>query len=696
MSLMTGVTLNDGGLLSPETRWANVWILTAVLSAFFWVLELRHHYYFLQDDNRVAFLGALAHNWRALTEGGLALFNFHQFLGLPFMAPGQSATLYPPSYMAVGLSKLVFGHIFAAVDIYIILHLLAGGAAMFYFLDKAGTGRRAAFLGGLAWPLNGFAVYMSANWFFVCPLVAYFPLMLALASRTLQNAGSAFALAAARLGLFYTGYPQYFVHAALLEILYIASIPLFGGKKPDKAALRKYMASHILTGALALPLLLPMWHLVRISADRSGPLPYFEFASEPNNLLLWLQGLVWPVRAEWMYHDGFFARLFRPEALRGLLLPCYATVGWVMVFFAVWLLATRRFREWSAQGKAAAVLFVVALAWSFGLFNRLLYLVPVMNRFRVNFKLVLFVNFALTALGAAGYAAFELKRVHRTALFAVSLALSIAGFAFIYLMLPPRDFTGFTEIPPLTPPISGPDISGRIVAVTPCRTDVTRGMVITRRDDLRLAAFDYATLWGYHCFAGYQVLVPRLNAEMTFGLNDSAVLPLDIREFTTVLPYLRGWGVRRYIIKNSSLPFYEKFLAASGIRREQGDSEYAIFNDSLARPMVYPAGAGGSVELYHSFSVNGVSISKKSGPPVAAVVNALYNPFFKAVVNGKTAQIAPTANGQIMIELPPGQADARVYYRDPWFELGLVLSGLTVAVCIVIPLIRRRNRAAAA
>lgn len=687
---MTDIESTNAFLKDGDKGWANAWVLTALVAVFFWVLELRHNYYFLQDDNRVYYIGALAHNWRAVREGGLALFNFHQFLGVPFLAIGQTATLYPPAYIAAGLSELFFGHIFAALDIYVILHLVAAGPAMFYFLQKTGVGRRAAFLGGLAWALNGFAVYMSANWMIVCQAGAYFPLMLAFSLLVLDDGGGGrevYFLAAARLGLFYTGYPQYFIQCVFFELAYVLSVWFFGGEKPERPALLRYLLSYALTAALSLPLLLPMWYLAQISADRGAPLPYAEFSSDPNNLLLWLQGLALPVPALWMLKN-WIPRFLCPCASRELLLPCYAAVGWVMAFFAGWLVAARRFFTAVPRQKAAAIVLVVALAWSLGLFNRLLYIMPVLNRFRTNFKLVLFVNFALITLGATGYRAYEERSARKAYFFPAALILSLGWFAFLYMALPVRTFTHFTETLPLHAPLAGPDTSGRIVALTPRKSDVTDGVIITRRDDLRLVAFNYATLWGYDGFAGYQALVPRRNSKMTFALNDASIVPLNTNEFSMLLPYFRCWGVRRYIMQTAARPFYEKTFADSGIKFESGDAAYAVFVDPGARPPVYFAATGEVLE--YKFSVNGVGISK-DGPASTVVINALYNPFFDAAINGAPARIVPTKDGQISLSLPPGHADAKIYYRDPWFEIGLVVSGLALLCLAGFALSRRHT-----
>ena len=66
----------------------------------------------------------LVHTFDSLLGGELAQYNFHQFLGYPFLAAGQTGVLYPLNYLAVFLSRMLLGHSFLAVDLLVVMHLL--------------------------------------------------------------------------------------------------------------------------------------------------------------------------------------------------------------------------------------------------------------------------------------------------------------------------------------------------------------------------------------------------------------------------------------------------------------------------------------------------------------------------------------------------------------------------------------------
>src|SRR5659263_672398 len=76
--------------------------LVFTLLLFFVIIEIRHPYMFLQDDNRDLGLPNFVHAYRSLMNGEIALFNFHQYLGTPFMG---SITL---SLVIIAIVNLIF------------------------------------------------------------------------------------------------------------------------------------------------------------------------------------------------------------------------------------------------------------------------------------------------------------------------------------------------------------------------------------------------------------------------------------------------------------------------------------------------------------------------------------------------------------------------------------------------------------
>ena len=158
-----------------ETRAFLPWLAAGVAAFFLTVIELVHPLFFLQDDNLGHYLPAAAHNLRALGEGGLALFNFHQFCGIPALSSGLDAVLYPPLYICAAISWVFSGGIYWTIDLLVILHLCFAAAGTVLFLKELGAEDAGAFFGGVTWPLCGFAAGLSAVWWFTAAAAAFLP-----------------------------------------------------------------------------------------------------------------------------------------------------------------------------------------------------------------------------------------------------------------------------------------------------------------------------------------------------------------------------------------------------------------------------------------------------------------------------------------------------------------------------------------
>jgi hypothetical protein len=89
----------------------------------------------------------------ALREGEVPLWNPHQLCGMPFLANGQSAVLYPPNVL---FWLLPVGYAFGVGAV---LHLMAAGLFTYGFGRRAlGLSRSGACLAGVAYQLSGFLV----------------------------------------------------------------------------------------------------------------------------------------------------------------------------------------------------------------------------------------------------------------------------------------------------------------------------------------------------------------------------------------------------------------------------------------------------------------------------------------------------------------------------------------------------------
>ncbi len=715
-------------------RWAAPLLLAAAVLAALVALEAKTPFYFLQDDNRAQNLPFFVHAYEALAQGRIALFNFHQYLGTPFLATGQASVLYPPMYLSLALSQLFLGHLQGGVDVLVVLHLLLAALGMYWVARLLGLSEEPAFLAGLSWPLCSFVMYVGNSWVPYTAFAAWFPFMLAGALLLLRRPGPAplALLVAARTLLFLDGHPQNFLYATIFEVLVVGLATLadagvlaarrgirFPGVAPAAAGVQaasrvprflpRYLLSFVLTFAASAPLLFPMLAQTAASAGRSDALPLNVYLSGIAKAAELLRGFADP------YGDGLSLNNGRYYSFIGRPLVLLAAFGVAAV--GLFLLA----RTWRrpdgmvlAAGDAAnrtlrRVLLVAgptaALAWFWATdteFLTFLYGVPILNRFRWPFKLTIFLSFFLILLGAMGLqvlknrllpeapagGAFVSARRHRERTVAAAIVLvgaivlQYGDLARLYLAYPLKTMKIQTEAVPLTEPYAATIGQERVVAMG-FRADIG--------DTGKTIAYDYASLFGLYYFAGYDPLVSKANSEATMGLNYDAVLCRGLGP-TAQIPNtqrLRAYGVRWYVAP-AGTP--DKDLAE--MVPVASDGMRTLYRDDRAAPMAFAEeGARASADgVALEIGVNGLTVRTDRAEASRIVVAFLRNPAFSISVDGRTAAFAADAYDRVAFDVPAGAHVVRIAYRDAPFELGLAVAGAAALATLGAWLLSRRLR----
>ena len=693
--------------LAPQRRGEVAWAaaLLGVLAAFLVVFERRQPYYFLQDDNRTAQLGLLADWLRGLHSGELPLYNFHQYLGMPTFAVGPVAVFYPPLYLAALLSEGLFGHLDGAIDIAVAMHLAVGLLGMHRLLRALGLGTAAAAFGALTWPLCSMVVFAASSWWHITGIVAFFPWLLLLGLRTVgalprrSLAANVIALVGVRTLLVYVGHVQLFVYSCLFEILAVTIAVAVradgGGLRGRLRALVPYLLSLYLTAALALPFVLPLWHATAQSAERAAALPYSEFHDGSYDLVSWLAGAVDP------YHwgGGYYAAPIWLSFARAL--PYLSFTGHLtLVLLAVspWLL--RRHGTARLPLRVLVVPLLVAFVWMTGSLDRALYLVPLLNRFRLQFKLELFVAFfslvvAAISLDAALRWLGELFSPRRAAMgAAAALALHFASLEVLYGSFPTRPFNyrRMTERPPLVEPLAGRLRDGRVVSL---------GYLTADPHAAAQLGFDYASLFGLFQYAGYGNLLSADHARHVRGQEDphgerpraDGVYKLP----TVPFDELRRWGVAWYVLgRNAEEPaetrHYQALLAAHGATVVAADARRIVFHDAGAQPLLYLAEPRSALAAALPLEplepkLGGRSLRVCFAPvarPRQLVAGFLAVPGFRATDGrGHALRLDRDGDGRIVVDVPAGTTEVTLIHD----ELALAAGARAGALLAALPLL---------
>ena len=679
-------------------------LLAALLLIGVLLIELKHPYFFLQDDNRDGVLPNLVHTFDSLLGGELAQYNFHQFLGYPFLAAGQTGVLYPLNYLAVFLSRMLLGHSFLAVDLLVVMHLLIGALGFYALIRSFKLDGRVAVLAGLSWSFSSFIFFGSDSWVVISAIAAWFPWMIFLSLRHYRNPGWQGLLLSLlpRLALFYVGYIQYFICGVIFEFITLLLYALTDRERPGRglailSILKGYVASYLLVLIFSLPLLLPMARLTAVSAGRDAKLAFEVFASQSFPIGQLLLGLFFPFLTA---GEGTYASF---RNLLNLSHIGYVPLGALLVWFALKSMDSwgRRslFRFKSFEGRKVALTpfvlpMAIALLWSSSVaFNGLLYLLPIINRFRWPFKMAVFLDFYLILLAAVVLAELveriSWKKKAKELLLLGLVGVQLVNFLFLYIVMPYRDFgEHHGDSIPLEEPLREELAGGRIVSVGFRIWEPSVGNSRSYKTAPTLG-FNYATLWSLEQFAGYEPFIGKDNVRATLGLNFTAIYPSS-----RPLPveYLRQAGVCWYLLPPELEGEYGGLIESYGMVKRFEDGDRVVFFDPGAEALVSFVGKPGGVESYW-LTTNSIRVGTDLEEPGVLVLNYLYHANFRATVDGEPVRLVADEGIGMRVEVPAGEHRVVVEYVDPDFRFGLIVS-LTGALGLggVLILLRVRRR----
>ncbi|HOG46282.1 MAG TPA: YfhO family protein [Anaerolineae bacterium] len=388
--------------------------LGAVLAALYWPAASLQGIFYEGDILRLNY-PARAIYAAALRSGRIPLWTPNALNGYPILAEGQTGAYSPLNLLLYRWLPLP-----AALNYSALLSFWIAGAGLFMYARALGLRRGAAFLAGCTFMLGGFLPAHLGHMNMVAA-VAWLPWLLWGIERATQAPSRrAWALPAAFFGLMgLAGHPQ----VLLLSAIPAAAQALLGplGSRQPRPGLRRHLGqlalcSGALTvgGVLAAAQLLPTYQLTALS-QRGQALSYEFFTS-------------------FSLPPGDLVRLLRPFA--GNPYPavsceavCY--VGLLPLVLAASALPLCRSRAAAFWVAIAGLGLLLAL----GFFNpayRLLWQVPLVNKFRVPARYLLWVDLGaavLAAQAADALATLARPAVARGRLLAPGAGLSLAGLA---------------------------------------------------------------------------------------------------------------------------------------------------------------------------------------------------------------------------------------------------------------------------
>ena len=89
------------------------------------------------------------------------------------------------------------------------------------------------------------------------------------------------------------------------------------------------------------------------------------------------------------------------------------------------------------------------------------------------------------------------------------------------------------------------------------------------------------------------------------------------------------------------------------------------------------------------YAGNSIFVDASTARARRAVIHFIFNPFYEASIDGSPTEISSDPLGRMLIELPAGKHQLRLRYDDPYFRIGVQAAWLTLAVLLVLGILRR-------
>jgi hypothetical protein len=629
--------------------WLWISAMFVLVLVFYGSLLLRDPEFFHRNDNVTLFLPAYGHSARGLARGELALMNYHQYAGLPHLAPGQSGTLYPPVYLAYALAGAC-GHDLWTLDFLLLFHILVASLGVFFLVLRRKESPELAILVGCAWVTIPMGVQLTRCWIPVSFVMALLPWNQLFLERLLEDpsARRGISLAIVKTFLLFCGMPQFAVMAGVYDCVYLGFLSLFDGPRSAGKKWLAYLVTVALSLALGAVYLLPFWGQVSHSLSRSAPLKLWETlygAVTPREFFQAQRGI---------FRRGFFFTLSSSALFIGPVPLLLLVVGGGMVF-------RKNSQGWqrSLYGACLVALFLSTRG------HQVLTWLPLLGRFRWPFKQFLWFHFFLL-LWLSGLGRGKVWR--RLLWGSVLLGHGLVGHG--------DSFRSLLGIQRALPPGGGgrqAKIRERFLPVGPP----------SRLETAWHGGLDQmATVRGDASLGGSEVLVSREHAAVALGVGHPPEMryTLPVREVGRRLQHLRTWGVGRLLMapNSSAQAMLEKVPGIYPDGTASGH-EALRFRVAGALPLVRPADLP-LIELPIHFGFQGLTVDLGGFPQERVIeIAVVHQDAYRAYADGRPTAILPTPFGApIRVRAPAGTRTLILRYQSWELRLGLWISGLSL------------------
>ncbi|GAB6166829.1 hypothetical protein JCM19992_28290 [Thermostilla marina] len=704
--------------LEPTRRIGWGWGLAgfvAVAGTFAWQ-EYRSPLFFLEDDNFAIFLPAMLEGSRCLQHGALPMWTPRQFLGMPLVETGVFALTYPGTIASYFVADKLLGQPTALIDVFCVLHLAAGYAAMFVLLRAQQIRPSVSAAGAVCWSLSGFALVAGRSWYYMTPVFLYVPLIFWCCERLLEETPDDAPRPRRRfvfiggiaLGLFFhAGNAQMWLFTCQMLFIWLAAA--WWCKRLRRDCWLAFVQLLLIAGTIAAPLLIAQLEVVRHASRPGGPTEgildglfqlFVPFQPVPSSIAPYHGPSDWAdphdgtlVRFyfaggvfHWAWLLGlamFVARFVRRKAATPIAYDLdAATVTWLLSgLVALWLSLGSEAGLWTLQSR---------LPLFSGVYHPMKYL-PLVHLFAIT-------SGALTVEVFARRLPKTVGRQFTRAVVAGAVGVSVWHAGTLTGSFYSYSEKAYPSAETLPPVLRSRDV--RIFPIAPDRSPAPKYTLSLTHNFACVAAVESA--FGYAGFVRhgpeYRRFMNAFEADPIGTLQRYGVTHIVLHR-TAVLPVRSGAAAARATETESFFthPKLRAWLCASS--PVYADDVIAVYALPASKPRAESRRGDGVRITWACEPVsNGLVLRPRddSSGSEWLYVRYLFRPSMQAVCGDKPLFCEPDRAGMIRVRLPDDYAGdpIRVCYRTRWLP-GLVLSGLSAIATVgtfVLPRVRRRKR----
>ena len=250
----------DQGAHAPRSPVFWNWIGFLFLAAVLGFLEYRDPYFFTQDDNLIESLPMILTGCRSIWRLEIPEYNPFIYFGSPLLSLGMYALTYPPTLLSYAIARYGLNQEYATVEVFAIMHLVAGFFLIRHLCRKLGAGAFPANLAGLSCVLSGSAIIMGRCWFNFVPLMVWTPVLFLGLVRLVEKPATwtwVVGVGVAAGMAFHVGFSQVAIYLNVFFCLAVIYL-VIAGTLPWRRALAVFPALAMGAG-LALPLVYQQW-----------------------------------------------------------------------------------------------------------------------------------------------------------------------------------------------------------------------------------------------------------------------------------------------------------------------------------------------------------------------------------------------------------------------------------------------------